>query len=174
MPPPADRPTEAVTLERARSFANEAMYTVALQVRRLAADEPEDEKFIFRRWADWQLLVVALRRLQRAADLGSTTPIGAKVITPALARWRQEIPGLTTMRNIAEHIDSYAVDSPHRHDKQVDRRQLQVGQFSAEEFVWLGHTLNAAHVKTTAETLHGAVLTAYRSLPTAPVRSGLS
>jgi hypothetical protein len=160
---------EAITLDRTFSFANEAMFTVVLQLRRVASDEPEDKEFVFRRWADWQFLIVALRRLQRAAELGATTPTGAKVITAALVQFRSQIPGLTTMRNVAEHIDSYAVDDPKRHHKSVDRWQLQVGQLSSDEYVWLGHTLNAAHVKATAEALFVAVRTAYRSLPPARV-----
>jgi hypothetical protein len=88
------------------------MWIVALQVRRVAEDDPVDSKFVFRRWADWQFLIVALRRLQRAAELAVTTPIGATFVAAALAQFRHKIPGLRTMRNVAEHIDSYAVDSP--------------------------------------------------------------
>jgi len=172
MPPP----TEAVTLERARSFANEAMWTVALQLRRVAEDDPADETFVFRRWADWQFLIVALRRLQRAAELAVTTATGDTFVAAPLDQFRQEIPGLTTMRNVAEHIESYAVDSPARHDKKISRTQLQVGQLSGEEFVWLGHTLKAHDVRKSAEALHAAVMDAYHSLPPArpprKVRSG--
>jgi hypothetical protein len=74
------------------------------------------------------------------------------------------------MRNVAEHIDSYAVDSPSRKDKNISRAQLQVGQLSGEVFVWLGHTLNADDVRKSAEALHAAVMAAYHSLPPARPR----
>jgi hypothetical protein len=38
-------PSDAVIMERARSFANEAMFTVALQRRRIRSSEPEDDVF---------------------------------------------------------------------------------------------------------------------------------
>jgi hypothetical protein len=157
-------PTEAVTLGRARTFANEAMFTVALQLRRVASDDPEDSVFVLRRWVDWQFLIVALRRLQRAAELAAKTPTGAKFVAPALTVFRREIPGLTTMRNVLEHFDSYALDDPDRRHKAVDRRRLQSGTLSGDHFVWLGHELHAEHVKATAEALYDAVRSANRSL----------
>lgn len=57
---------DAAALERAKSLANWACYTIALQRRRLQSGEPEDETFIFRWWADLEFLVVTLRRLRRA------------------------------------------------------------------------------------------------------------
>jgi hypothetical protein len=46
------RPSDAVILERTKSFCNEAVFTIALQHRRLRSIEPEDGKFLFRREAD--------------------------------------------------------------------------------------------------------------------------
>jgi hypothetical protein len=47
-------PSHAATYERARRLANLAVWTVALQKRRLKTNEPEDAEFLFRRWADFQ------------------------------------------------------------------------------------------------------------------------
>lgn len=58
-------------LERARSLANEATFTVALQRRRVRSKEPEDDAFVVRWWADRQLFIVALRRLRRAAEFAT-------------------------------------------------------------------------------------------------------
>jgi len=41
-------PTEAATLERARSLCDHALWTVALQIRRIRSTEPEDDEFLFR------------------------------------------------------------------------------------------------------------------------------
>jgi hypothetical protein len=51
-----DKPSDGAIVERALSLANDAMFTVKLQHRRLRTDEPEDEVFFFRRSADFQFL----------------------------------------------------------------------------------------------------------------------
>jgi hypothetical protein len=142
------------------------MFTVALQLRRVASDEPEDSVFVLRRWVDWQFLIVALRRLERAALLAAKTPTGARFVDPALSAFRREIPGLTTMRNILEHFDDYSLDAGR--NTAIGRRQLQSGTLSGEQFLWLGHTLEADHVKATAEALYESVRSAVRRLPRVP------
>ena len=49
--------TDAAVIERAYRLANKAMFTIALQVRRLDFFEPEDETFVFRKHADWEFLI---------------------------------------------------------------------------------------------------------------------
>ena len=44
--------TDASIIERAYRLANKAMFTIALQVRRLDSREPEDETFVFGKHAD--------------------------------------------------------------------------------------------------------------------------
>jgi hypothetical protein len=46
--------TDAAVIERAYRLANKAMFTIALQVRRLDSFEPEDENFVFLKHADWE------------------------------------------------------------------------------------------------------------------------
>lgn len=38
------------------------------------------------------------------------------------------------MRNIGEHIDSYAVDDPKRHDPTIDRTMLQVARWDNHNY----------------------------------------
>ena len=70
---------------------------------------------------------------------------------------------LATMRNIGEHFDSYALDSPGRHDKWIDRRQLEVGEWDGTTFRWLRqrdgryHELNTNDALAAAERLYDAV-----------------
>ena len=70
-------PSPAATYERARRLANIAVWTAQLQRRRLATDEPEDSEFLFRRWADFQFLIVALTRVRRAGSCGQG-PVNGK------------------------------------------------------------------------------------------------
>jgi hypothetical protein len=89
-----DKPTDAGTAERARSLANEAVHMVALQRRRLQSDEPEDETFIFRRWADFQFLIVSLRRLRLAALLAAIPDSNRAVIKKAIIEFDEALPDL--------------------------------------------------------------------------------
>ena len=152
---------DAVVLERAWSLVNEAMFTIALQHRRLHSIEPEDDIFILRWWADLQLLIVALTRVRRAAGVAARVPKVAAPITAAIQVFDQAIPNLRVMRNVGEHIDDYAVDGPRRRHKEVTHQQLQVGTWDGTVFKWLGkqqlRELNVDHVLTAAENLHSAV-----------------
>jgi hypothetical protein len=46
---------------------------------------------------------------------------------------------------------------------EIDRTQLEVGQFISKSFVWPGHELNAAVAKRAAEKLFSAVRNLYRT-----------
>lgn len=132
-----DVQTDAALLGRACRIANEAVHAVALQHRRLRSAEPEDNTFVMRWWADLQFLIVALRRLRRAGELAAHSPAATAVIQDALKDFDQALPSLATMRNIGEHLDAYALDSPKRHDKSIDRRQLEVGSWDGTTLHWL-------------------------------------
>src|SRR5882757_8250933 len=146
-----DRNIALARIERARSLCSDACYLVALQRRRLRTAEPEDQRFIFRRWGDWQFLIVSLRRLRQAARIVRFDPL----VGSAIARFDRALPSLMTMRNVGEHVDDYAEDRGH--DPGISRKDLQVGIYSAEEFEWLGHRLNADEALSAAETLLAAV-----------------
>lgn len=64
-----DDKRQLATAEDAFKLVNDAMWTVKLQLRRVRSSEPEDAEFAFRVMADTQFRLVALRRLQRAAEL---------------------------------------------------------------------------------------------------------
>jgi hypothetical protein len=130
-------PSPGASLERARRLANVELHTIALQRRRLATEEPEDERFVMRWWADLQFLIVALRRFRRSVEIAARIPAIAADVTAAVAAFDRAVPSLTLMRNIGEHIDAYAIDHPKRHVKTVDRRQLEVGWWDGTTFSWL-------------------------------------
>jgi len=60
---------------------------------------------------------------------------------------------LKRMRDIAEHIDEYAVDAPRRHDNNVDRMMLGRGEWDGTTFHWLDVQLNIDVARSAAEQL---------------------
>jgi hypothetical protein len=64
------------------------------------------------------------------------------------------------MRNVGEHIDDYAVDSPKRQHKEVRRQDLQVGTWDGTTYEWLGDSLNIDTAHEAAYALFVAVSTA--------------
>ena len=155
-------PSDAVIMERARSLANEAMFTVALQRRRVRSSEPEDDVFAMRWWADLQFFIVALRRLRRAAELAGRVAAVKDSLTVALQDFDHALPQLMRMRNVGEHIDDYAVDSPERRHKNVNRQALQVGTWDGTTYEWLGESLNVDLAHDVAQTLFAVVYSAAR------------
>jgi hypothetical protein len=159
----ADPPSDSVVLERAFSLANEALLTVALQRRRSRSTEPEDTVLIFRWWVDIQFLIVALRRLRRAAELASRVPCVEKEVSAALKDFNDSLPALAAMRNVGEHIDEYALDSDRCRDKRVSRTMLQVGM-GWTTYEWLVKKLNVDEAHSAAVKLHSAIRAAVKSL----------
>src|SRR5438093_5307352 len=87
--PPMISATDAAVIERAYRLANKAMFTVALQVRRLDSLEPQDENFVFRKHADWEFLIASLYRLQRAAQIVTATERAVIEVIPALVQFSE-------------------------------------------------------------------------------------
>jgi hypothetical protein len=150
-----DTPSDAATIERARSLANEAIHMAALQRRRLQSAEPEDETFVFRRWADFQFFIVSLLRLRQAALLAARPRASKAGIESAISEFDESLPGLRKMRNVGEHVDEYAVERGR--DRGVTRRALHVGTFDAMTLEWLGERLDADEALAAAERLYGAI-----------------
>ena len=143
--------SDAATYERARRLANLSMWTVALQRRRLNTDEPEDREFIFRKWTDFQFLIVALTRLRRATILAAKVPALTGAMQHALTNFDAALPMLKSMRDVAEHLDDYAIDKGR--DVSISRESLEVGVVGDSLFQWLGHELNADTALSAAQQL---------------------
>jgi hypothetical protein len=153
------------TYERALRLANVSMRTIALQCRRLRSEEPEDSTFILRRWADFDFLIVALTRLRRAASIAKSLPQISAQVAGAIDKFDDALPSIKQQRDIAEHIDEYAVDSVRRHDKTVDRKQLEVGTIDEESLEWLGQKIEIAAALSASEALFAAVKSAGAAFP---------
>lgn len=154
----ARKPSAIQSIERALRFASESMRGIDLQVRRIRSSEPEDEEWIFRIWMDFQLLVVLLWRLRLAARM-----VHSDELIAAVDAFDREIPDLRLMRNVAQHLDEYADDSPKRRhnladgSKRVGRRHLEVPRWSGDQFEWLGGKINVSHARTAAARLFVAI-----------------
>jgi hypothetical protein len=157
-----DTLSDAATAERAHSLANEAIHMVALQRRRLQSEEPEDETFVLRRWADFQFFIVSLRRLRQTALLAARPKASNTAIESAIAEFDEALPDLRKkqnlvqkLRNAGEHLDEYAAERGR--DRNVSRRALQVGTLDTTTLEWLGERLNADDALAAAERLYGSI-----------------
>lgn len=159
--------TSASTYDRARRLANMSMFAVDLQVRRLQSIEPEDGRFLFRKWFDFDSLVVALTRIRRAAALARTVPEIKGPLNTALSEFDSALPDLKRLRDVAEHFDDYAVDSGRL--ATVRRQDLEVSSIhgTGSTLNWLGVQLNASVALDAASRLFRAIQDA-----SALVRSG--
>lgn len=159
---------DAVIVERTVRLANIEMKMVALQLRRIRGKEPEDDDFIFRRWADLQFFIISLYRLRTTATVGynvSDTKIRYSIIG-VVKEFDRAVPELKKLRNIVEHQNEYAVDSPKRKVKTVDRKQLEVGSWNDTEYNWLGVTLNIDEAYNAAGKLFTNLQRVRNSMPT--------
>lgn len=152
---PEMKPDSAATYERARRLANQALWTVDLQCRRLNSDEPEDDRFILRKWSDFHFLIVALTRLRRASELAAKVPAINEGIRAALQTFDATLPHLKKMRDVAEHIDDYAVDSGK--DRSISRKSLEVGSSDGETWEWLGFEIDTNNALSASIALFEAL-----------------
>jgi hypothetical protein len=160
-------PTSAATYERARRLANASMFAVDLQVRRLQSAEPEDGRFVFREWFDFDSLVVALTRLRRAAVLAANIPEIEPPMKGALKEFDSSLPALKRLRDVAEHFDDYAVDKGR--NRAVGRKDLEVSDIDLDgpTLSWLGVQLNASAARDAAAQLFSAIRAAASTFPMA-------
>jgi hypothetical protein len=159
----AMKPTSAATYERAKRLANLSLCAIDLQCRRLSSSEPEDSVFIFRKWADFDFLTVALTRLRRAAKLAAGIPELQVSLGAALAEFDAALPHLKRMRDVAEHIDDYAVDRGR--ERSIARQSLEVSFMSNDDSTieWLGARLNSQEALKASQRLFEAIKEASRA-----------
>jgi hypothetical protein len=153
-------PTPEATYERARRLTNLAIWTVSLQCRRLRANEPEDGVFAFRRLADFDFLIVALSRLRRAATIAAAIPGVRQDLTDAIAQFDLALPDLKKLRDVAEHIDEYALDSGRV--RSVVRQELEVSTLSDDgtTLSWLGCSISSSEALRASQALFAAIQSA--------------
>ncbi len=126
--------------ERALRLGSFAMWTLNLQLRRLRTTEPEDKEFIKRHLADFQFFLLALTKLRNAGKLLSKIKSLESVIAPSANAFDKELPFLTSMRNVDQHFDEYALNKGH--NKKIDNTMLEVIWIDDETWHWLDYKIN--------------------------------
>jgi len=153
------KPTSASTYERARRLANLSLWAIDLQCRRLRSSEPEDDRFVLRKWTDFDFLIVALTRLRRAAKLAAKVPEIKTEVSAALREFDSILPHLKKMRDVAEHIDDYALELGK--EASIERGSLEVSSLYEREngivLEWLGNQLNADEALNASRRLFDAI-----------------
>lgn len=161
------KPTSATTYERARRLANVSLWAISLQCRRLRSLEPEDDGFVFRKWVDFDFLIVALTRFRRAVKLAANIPEIQSEIATALKQFDSALPHLKKMRDVAEHIDDYAIEKGKV--TSVERGLLEVSSLGdgGEGLVleWLGHELNADKALSASGKLFDTIRKVQQKVP---------
>ncbi|MCH8833046.1 MAG: hypothetical protein IIA81_02000 [Thaumarchaeota archaeon] len=137
----SDLISDEAILERSFSFCNEAMHTISLQVRRLQTTEPEDSKFLHRKWADLRFLILSLDRLDKAVGIARNVKRISSEVKKAQDKFQKSVPFLRKLRNVGEHFDSYSMDKGYL---KISRRALQVGTWNDDGtyFKWLDEEIN--------------------------------
>jgi hypothetical protein len=140
-----------------------AVWAVHLQCRRLRSTEPEDAAFVFRKWADFDFLVISLTRLRRTANLAAAVPELKLSLVAAIEQFDRALPGLKSIRDVAEHIDEYALDQGRT--KSIARQSLEVSTLEEEgpTLHWLGSRLNAREALQVSQHLFEAIKAAARA-----------
>ena len=151
-------PRDGAVLERAVSMASRAMYTLHLQRRRLRTDEPEDQEFIFRFWADLEFFLLTLWHLRSSALLAQRVTVTRDQLRAATDLFDADLPDLRTMRNVIDHLEDYGMDLGR--NAEISRRQLQVSAWDDTTLHWLGAELDVDHALAVAARLYKAIRTA--------------
>jgi hypothetical protein len=148
-------PSAEAILHRALTFAMEGLQAADVQLQRARQDSSDGPGGAFQWWIDLQFFIVALRRLRKAADLGSRVSEERQAIQHAIRTFDEELPNLHLLRNVGEHIDDYAVDEGH--DPSVRWRQLQVGGWDGKHLNWLGVQLDTDQALEAGRKLVGEI-----------------
>jgi len=160
----------------AHSVANDAIRAVAMQRSRVLANLPEDETFFgargFRQEIDLNFMLVALRRLRRAATLAARIEGCQESLRESIRQFDEALPGLATMRNVGEHIDEYILGQANRRHRDVYPSSVGVRLWftssGALVFDWVGQQIDIDKALKAAEHLYSDILASMRSWRPAP------
>jgi hypothetical protein len=103
--------------------------------------------------------------LRRAAKLAASIPETQSSVGTALKEFDAALPHLKRMRDIAEHIDEYAVDQGRQ--RSVVRQSLEVSSMSdhGSTLEWLGGRLNSHEALQASQRLFEVIKEASRAFP---------
>ena len=158
------KPTSTSIYERARRLANVSLWSINLQCRRLRSTEPEDDGFVFGKWTDFDFLIIALTRFRRAAKLAAKIPEIHSEVTTAIREFDSALPNLKKMRDVAEHIDDYAIEQGK--DSSVESGLLEVSSLNDGLVLeWLGNQLDADKALIASRKLFDVIRKTQQKIP---------
>jgi hypothetical protein len=135
----AREPSSLEILRRSVRMGSDAVRSVELQIRRIRRDEAEDNEWPDRVLADFRFFVLALWQIRLCAKAAQEIAEAREEIRTALNEFDQQVPCLTFMRNVMQHVDEYIRDQGRVQD--VSRRHLEVDCWSSEHWTWMKQTL---------------------------------
>jgi len=142
---------ELALYEDARHWANLAMWSIELQLKRLGSEKREIEEYVMQPLADFHFLLTALCRLRNSALLVSKVAD----ISDDIAEFDNQLPWLKRLRNVLEHIDEYRTGDGR--DESVSIRSLQVFSYAPNYFEWLGERVDFAKSRSAGTYLFRAI-----------------
>ena len=160
--------TEAATVERAKSMANEWMWAVSLQHSRITDPRAQDKGYnhfsnMPFNEADIHFLVIALGRLRAVATTLKHIPEQWESVAEAIKAFDSRLPWRKPLRDAFEHMEDYAVESNSRHIKEISRKKLQVWSGRPNGINWLGYDIDWEETLLAAKDLFGVIMTAYKT-----------
>jgi hypothetical protein len=139
----AASPDWQALLGQALRQAGEARRTVELQCRRLKEGDGNEPQRGLRLWADLQMLLIALRRLRRSAELAALAPAATDEVVAAIAAFDRPLPDLWCLENM---------EAP------FERAPVSVADdWTGPVIEWPGGALNVDDAFACAEALHAAM-----------------
>ncbi|ESZ99708.1 hypothetical protein ThrDRAFT_02702 [Frankia casuarinae] len=168
------QPTEIEVLNRAVRLASNSLYVIDIQIRRIAGDEPEDEDYLFRVWADIDFLIITLWKIRTVTLAAARRLPSDLALTDAIAEFDRSVPHLKLMRDVGQHLEDYMINAASRRHRRpgteykISRRQLEVAAWSQNDFRWLDAVLDFTDSRKAASVLYSR-LRAARSKYTASV-----
>jgi len=137
--------------EDARHWANLAMWSIDLQIKRLSTGKFEISEFVMQPIADFHFLLTALTRLRESALLVSqVSDLSAEIF-----EFDRNLPWLKRLRNVLEHITEYRVGDGR--DKRVHKSSLQVFMSDSDHMEWLGERVEYDKCKLACSALFKAI-----------------
>lgn len=140
----ADTPNWGAVLGQALRRAQDARWTVALQCRRLKSEDVGERSRGLRLWADVQMLLIALRRLRRSAELAALAPGARDDLSVAIAAFDRPLPDLWRLGDM---------------EVQFERALVAVADdWSGPVIQWPGGVLNIDDALRCSEALLAAMM----------------
>lgn len=125
---------------RLRRLASFQMWTLKLQLTRIKVDNPFDEAFPLRIYADFYFMISTLKEYYNTGkQIEKLLPKSSKVEV-ALHDLYNCIPELKVYRNVLQHMDEYVIGEGRK--QSIDPAQLETSIIEGTKLYWLGNGLN--------------------------------